>query len=262
MSLTFDEFKDKAIKVLNINLNGYKIKRVKRRTDSLMRRHDIEDYDQCLHLLKNNPEFKAAYIGHFTINTSEFYRNPDNFKYLEQEILPGILTRNNRVKIWSAPCSNGSEPYTVALILKEMGINSDRYQILASDLDPDILDTARRGIYKPSSLKNVPETVKDKYFQLIDSSEKRYQLDKTIINRVDFKNMDLINDNYQKNWDLILSRNFFIYLTKDLKDMLTQKFVDVLKPGGYLFLGNTEFIFNAGQYGLEKEYLSFYKKVD
>ena len=74
--------------------------------------------------------------------------------------------------------------------------------------------------------------------------------------------MDLINERYKNDWDLILSRNFFIYLTKEVKDTLTKKFVSSLKPKGYLFLGNTEFIFNPDKYNLSKEYLSFYKKKE
>ena len=261
MAMNFNEFKDKASDILNINLSGYKLKRVKRRTDSLMRRHDVSDYRECLHLLKNDPEFKAAYLSHFTINTSEFFRNPDNFTYLEEEILPKLLDNNRKINIWSAPCSNGSEPHTISIILNEMGVKSSRYNILASDLDAKVIEIAKKGIYGNSSLKNVPDKIMNKYFKKLPGKDK-YQLKHKIINDIKYEKKDLINDNFSKNWDLILSRNFFIYLTKEIKDELTKKFVSVLKPNGYFFLGNTEFIFDPGRYGLNKEYLSFYKKED
>ena len=257
--MNFNQFKDKAGEILNINLGGYKLKRVKRRTDSLMRRHDIEDYKQCLTLLKKDPKFKAAYLDHFTINTSEFYRNPDNFKYLQEEILPQLFEKKRKINIWSAPCSNGSEPYTIAIILNEMGIQSNRYKILASDLDPQILEFAKTGIYQNSSLKNVSKNIITKYFKKLPRKNK-YQLSNNIMKEVEFKEMNLINERYMKNWDLILSRNFFIYLTKDIKERLTKKFVSALNSKGYLFLGNTEFIFNPEKFNLKKEYLSFYKK--
>ncbi|MGM0438360.1 MAG: CheR family methyltransferase [Bacillota bacterium] len=257
--MDFNEFKNEASNILNIKLSSYKIKRVKRRTNSLMRRHDVKDYDQCLHLLKNDPEFKAAYLNHFTINTSEFFRNPDTFKYLKNEILPKLLEKQNKVNIWSAPCSNGSEPYTISIILHELGVNKSRYNILASDLDKKIIKTAKNGQYGNSSLKNVSDDLINKYFEKLPGKNK-YQLDKEIINDVKFEKKDLINGKFPKNWHIILSRNFFIYLTKEVKKQLTEKFISVLNEGGYFFLGNTEFLFNPGRYGLNKEFLSFYRK--
>jgi len=257
MGLTFTEFKDKAKKVLNIDFDGYKIDRVERRTKSLMRRHDVEDFDQCLHLIKNEKEFRNAYLNHFTINTSEFFRNPDNFVFLQEEVFPKLFAENRKVRIWSAPCSNGSEPYTLAIILKELGIRSNRFKILASDLDKTILSTAKKGVYKESSIKNVSKKIRDKYFTQKDKNQ--YAINSEIKRMVRFEQKDLINDRFKSNWDLILSRNFFIYLTKDMKDNLIKKFTDVLNEDGYFFLGNTEYIFSPQKYGLKKVYQSFYK---
>ncbi|MFW6007305.1 MAG: CheR family methyltransferase [Halanaerobiales bacterium] len=259
MPLNFDEFKEKAIKILNLNLNGYKIKRVKRRTDSLMRRHDIKNYSECLDLLKNDLSFRTVYLNHLTINTSEFFRNPENFNYLQNNILPDLMKNKNKVKIWSAPCSNGSEPYTIAIILTEMGYNSSHFIIKASDIDSQILETAKQGIYTKNYLKNVPDPILNKYFNKI--SDNKYQLKTKIINKVAFEKKDLIKEPYEKGWDIILCRNFFIYLTREIKQKLTTKFVKALTSEGYLFLGNTEFIFNPGNYNLNKEHSSFYKKL-
>lgn len=254
------EFKDKAAKLLNLNLDGYKLKRVKRRTNSLMRRHDIDDYEECLELLEHDRDFKAAYMNHFTINTSEFFRNPDSFEYLQENLLPEIFSEKNKVNIWSAPCSDGSEPYTIAIILKELGIDKNRFSILASDIDPEILEVASQGQYPKKALENMDDDLIDKYFNPIKKEDNQYRLSPRIKNLVEFERKDLINERYSSNWDLIMSRNFFIYLTKELKGELTEKFVSSLKPGGYLFLGNTEFIFNPAQYDLEKIHLSFYRK--
>ncbi len=258
--MDFMEFKDEAAELLNLNLDGYKLKRVERRTKSLMRRHDIDDFDECLKKLERDSEFRAAYLNHFTINTSEFYRNPDSFEYLEEKILPELLEEHGSINIWSAPCSNGSEPYTLAIILNEMGVKKRNYSILASDIDPGILETAAEGIYPEKALKNVPDELVDKYFNPVSDGRDSYQLSKKIRNEVEFKKTDLINSSFKNDWHLILSRNFFIYLTKELKQELTQKFVDVLNPGCYLFLGNTEFIFNPKKFNLEKVQMSFYQK--
>ncbi len=259
--MDFESFKNEAAYLLKINFDGYKLKRVQRRTDSLMRRHNIEDYKKCIDKLKKDNSFKDAYLKKFTINTSEFFRNPKSFKYLENEILPDLINKNNdKIKIWSAPCSNGSEPYTVAIILNELGLKNNEYEILASDLDKDILKKAKEAYYSSSSLKNVPDKLMYKYFNPLSDEKNLYQLSRKIRNSVKFEKKDLINDRYSSGWNLILSRNFFIYLTKEQKDILTEKFTKNLKNNGYLFLGNTEFIFNPRKFNLDKIKLSFYQK--
>lgn len=261
MALTFNEFKDKAAKTLNLNLSGYKIKRVQRRTDSIMRRNNIKSYDECLELLTTDSEFKAAYLNHFTINTSEFYRNPENFQYLEKDIIPELMENKKHVKFWSSPCSNGSEPYTLAIILTELNYQSNQYSIIGSDLDINILAEAKNGIYNANAVQNIPEKILKKYFKPINASTKKYKLDEDIIKKVSFEKKDLINESFKTNWDLILCRNFFIYLTNDIKKMLTHKYTAALRKGGYFFLGNTEFIFNPENYGLKKVHSSFYRKI-
>jgi len=258
MKITFTEFKDQAKKILNIDLDGYKLDRVERRTKSLMRRYQVDEFNECIDLIKNDTEFKEAYLNHFTINTSEFFRNPENFEFLESDVFPRLFEENRKVKIWSAPCSNGSEPYTLAIILKEMGIRLSKFEIYATDLDHTILDTARKAEYKENSLKNVSNQILNKYFK--ESADgKTYALSSEIKQMVKFEQKDLINARFKADWDLILSRNFFIYLTKDMKDQLIKKFTSVLNPGGYFFLGNTEYIFSPEKYGLDKVFQSFYK---
>lgn len=261
MTISFDEFVDEAMKILDVNLRGYKIKRVQRRTDSLMCRYNVNNYAQCLEKLKNDSEFREAYLDHFTINTSEFFRNPQSFKYLEENILPVLLADNKVVNIWSAPCSNGSEPYTLAIILTELGYDNSRYRILASDIDAGVLEEAKSGIFNENAIGNVPPLLLKKYFEEIKGISMKYKLSQDIINKVSFEYKDLIKEPYEEGWDLILSRNFFIYLTTEIKEMLTHKFVEVLKPGGYLFLGNTEFIFTPEKFGLKKIHSSFYQKI-
>ncbi len=258
----FQNFKQKASEILNLDLDGYKEKRIERRTKSLMKRYDINNFKECANRLKKDISFREAYLNHFTINTSEFFRNPKNYDYLRKEIIPKLLEKSRKINIWSAPCSNGSEPYTIAIILEEMGINYRNYNILGSDLDPEILSTAKKGIYSESSIKNVPKDIFNKYFEEINGQFKRYKLSSKIKSKVKFEKKDLINGKFEKNdWDLIISRNFFIYLTKEYKRLMVKKFTDVLKNERYFFIGSTEFIFGSEEFNLKKENLSFYKKT-
>ena len=110
MTISFDQFVDEAMEILNINLRGYKIKRVQRRTDSLMRRYNIEDYGQCLELLKKDQDFRNAYLDHFTINTSEFYRNPQSFQYLEEKIIPVLFSKTRWLISGVPPVPTGQSP--------------------------------------------------------------------------------------------------------------------------------------------------------
>ena len=261
INLNFEKFKNKAIKILKLDLDGYKQKRVKRRTDSLMRRHNVSNYKQCLTLLKTDNEFKSAFIDHFTINTTEFFRNPDNFKYIKENILPSLFENQNQVNIWSAPCSDGSEPYTMAIILNELGIKSNRFHILASDLDPGSLEVAKKGVYESNSLKNVSDKIIKNYFERESKNTDKYKVKSQIINQVEFNKCNLIKDTFPSSKDLILCRNFIIYLTKEFKHKLINDLTSVLNSGGYLFLGNTEFIFHPTKYGLKKVYSSLYKKI-
>ncbi len=182
-------------------------------------------------------------------------------KNLKNNVLPGLFTQDRPIKIWSAPCSNGSEPYTLAIILKELKYDEQQYEILASDLDFNILEDAKNAVYNPDSVHNVPPKILKQYFNRFKETPIKYKLNEEIIKKVTFEQKNLINDSYTKGWDLILSRNLFIYLSSNIKEMLTLKFTEALNPGGYLFLGNTEFIFNPKNFGLEKINSSFYRKL-
>ncbi len=256
--MIFSEFKDLVSKELDLRLDAYKLNRVERRVFSLMRRHQVEDLEDCLQRLQEDPSFKESFLQHFTINTSEFFRNPTSFRFLDKVVLPRLFQENQVVKIWSAACSNGSEPYSVAILINEMGIKPDRYEILATDIDLYILEAAKKGEYSYQSLLRVDTELEKKYFRPVGNE--RFMLDEKIKKQVRFEHQDLLKEKFQTGWNLIICRNFFIYLTKDGKDRLTQRFTRSLKPGGILFLGNTEFIFEPEVFGLKKINGSFYEK--
>ena len=257
--MNFLKFKELVSQKLDLKLDSYKLNRVERRVYSLMRRHEISTLEECYEKILNDPDFKEVFVKHFTINTSEFFRNPTSFKFLETVVLPGLFSRKKKVHIWSAACSNGSEPYSVAILINEMGINRSRYQIQATDIDRHILQMADIGVYSHQALLRVEPELKEKYFRQVD--EDRFQLDDKIKKQVDFAHQDLLKEDFSPGWDLIICRNFFIYLTKEGKDNLTHRFSEALAPEGVLFLGNTEFIFEPSVFNLKKMNGSFYQKL-
>ncbi len=255
--MEFQEFKDKVSTEITIDLSSYKEKRVKRRTNNFIKRHNIDSYEAGYKKIKSDSDFKREFLQHMTINTTEFFRNKDNFNYLREEILPELFAQQKKIKIWSAASSIGCEAYTIAIILNELNISSNRYKLLATDVDPGALKKAQIGKYKANTLKKTDDRIIDKYFSQEDD---KYLISPQIKKLVQFDTLDLLKDNYYNNVDLILCRNVFIYFTKEIKKNLTQNLTNALSKNGILFLGNTEYLLQPDKYNLEKLHTSFYQK--
>ncbi|GAB6099601.1 protein-glutamate O-methyltransferase CheR [Halanaerocella petrolearia] len=255
--MNFQKFIKKASRQIEMDLTSYKQKRVERRTNNLMKKHNLTDYQDCFNKLKNEISFRRQFLEHMTINTTEFFRNPDNYKYLQEEILPQLLDKHNRIKIWSAASSIGCEAYTVAIILDQLGIDPNRYQIKATDIDLGALSKARQGEYKANNLKKVDSAIINKYFTKEDNI---YKINPKIKKQVKFKKLNLLEDKYDSNINLILCRNVFIYFTKEIKEKLTKNLSQALSNDGILFLGNTEYLLQPNKYNLDKLHASFYQK--
>lgn len=242
-----------------INLADYKEAQMKRRLTTLRMKKGYETFSAFYDaMMKDKPLFHE-FLDRMTINVSEFWRNPNRWVVLRDKILP-ILTAQNpgTLKIWSAACSTGEEPYTLAMILSEARMLS-RVRIVATDIDDGALNKAKEGVYVERSLKDVPPEVAARYFQEEGSL---YRFNENLKREVSFQKQNLLTDRFDTDYDLIVCRNVMIYFTESAKHKLYQKFAASLKPGGYLFVGSTEQIFNPGQYGLESSNETFfYRKV-
>ncbi|WP_366922968.1 protein-glutamate O-methyltransferase CheR [Metallumcola ferriviriculae] len=252
--MDFSQFKGTIDQHFNVNLNGYKEKQLKRRIESLMRQKGFSDYATYFEALKRNKGLWAEFMDKLTINVSEFFRNPDIFAHAEREILPALYRQFKTLKVWSAACSNGAEPYSLAMILHEFG---GRHTIDATDMDEKVLLTAKGGKYAANLVKNVSENRLRQYFT---ESAGIYHLSSTIKDHVTFRRHDLLKDRYGKGYHLIVCRNVTIYFTKEAQWELYQKFVDALVEGGILFIGATESILNYRELGLVKSSSWFYRK--
>lgn len=255
--MDFDAFHKWVHKEIGINLSAYKPEQLDRRISSLMSRNGIKTLDEYTTVIKNNDEQRQKFLDFITINVTEFYRNPELFNELENVIKSELLSKSTKIKIWSAACSIGCEPYTMAMILKKInssGINT----IIATDIDNTILARAKLGEYTITEVKNIKEPEINKYFSVNNG---KYLIDNTIKSMVTFKKHDLILDNYEKDVDLILCRNVVIYFNSDIKDIIYKKFSESLKKGGILFVGATESIYKYKEFGFEKISTFIYRKV-
>ncbi|APH15471.1 cheR methyltransferase, SAM binding domain protein [Clostridium sporogenes] len=256
--MDLEYFEEWVLKDFGINLKAYKQNQLQRRILSLMSRVGVNSVEEYINLLKKDKDQRIKFLDFITINVSEFFRNPEIFDELEKKIK--IELSNNTsgsLKIWSAACSIGAEPYSLSIIMDEISPNK-KHKIIATDLDMTILQRAKEGIYAQAEIKNVKKERLEKYFT---KEGEKYKIKSSIKNVVTFKKHDLILDNYEKDFDLIVCRNVVIYFNQDIKDNIYKKFSESLKKGGLLFVGATESIYNYKDYGFEKVSTFIYRKI-
>jgi chemotaxis protein methyltransferase CheR len=221
-------------------------------------KQNVKGYDGFLKLLKSDIEVYDKFIAYLTINVSEFYRNPSQWKTLEEVILPGLAERfGNDLKIWSAACSTGEECYSLAMVMKEV-LPSARFEILATDLDKEVLQKAQKGYYSERNLKGLPDRYRKKYIQ--DDGSGVVKVSDRLKSNIVFKQHNLLKDSYPQGMHLIVCRNVMIYFTEEAKSDIYHKFASSLHEKGILFVGSTEQIIGASTYGFKGVQSFFYEK--
>ena len=239
-----------------IDLSLYKEQQMKRRLTTLRQRRGFDSFQDFYEGMMQDENLFYEFLDRMTINVSEFWRNPNRWETLESVFLPQLMAREKNLKCWSAACSTGEEPYTLAMILAEKGVLAAA-RILATDIDEGALAKAKQGVYMDRSVREVPASYLQKYFA---KSVGTYRVSDELKNAVRFEKQNMLADPFESNFDLIICRNVMIYFTDQAKQMLFHKFARALKPGGILFVGSTEQIFSPAQYGLEWAETFFYRK--
>jgi chemotaxis protein methyltransferase CheR len=238
-----------------IDLSLYKEAQMKRRLTSLREKRGFSSFESYGQAILKDHALMAEFLDRMTINVSEFFRNPGRWDAIETRIFPEILRTRNRVKCWSAACSTGEEPYTMAMILSSLTKRVD-VQLDASDIDEGVLKKAQLGVYTERSIKDVPQ----KYLLHFKQDGSLYYVSDEIKPWVQYRQQNLLNDPFDKDYDLIVCRNVMIYFTESAKEILYRKFCQGLRTGGYLFVGSTEQIFHPEQYGFETADTFIYRK--
>ncbi len=253
----YEQFKKDIFALTKIDLNAYKEKQMRRRIDTLIGKNKIDSYDKYVALIKQDKEKFEQFVNFLTINVSEFYRNPDQWKILDQEVFPKLISKfGKNLTIWSAACSTGDEPYSLVMALSRH-LPLANIHIIATDIDKQVLAAAKVGLYNEKSIASVPDDLKKKYFKQIGSS---YQISDEIKRRVEFREHNLLRDPYPSGCHLIVCRNVVIYFTDEAKDQIYGKFYQSLVPGGMLFIGSTEQIMNYKDFGYERNKSFFFER--
>lgn len=257
MAYDYEYFKREILALTTIDLDCYKEKQMKRRIDTLITKHKIEGYDKYVSKLKTDKELFDEFVSYITINVSEFYRNPEQWKLIESDVFPELIKKfGKNLKIWSAACSTGDEPYSLVMALSRH-VPLSNIKIYATDLDKQIIAKAKVGVYNEKSIASVPDDFKKKYFTKVGPS---YKIADEIKERVEFHEHNLLKDTYPKDYNLIVCRNVLIYFTEEAKEEVFRKFNRSLAPGGVLFIGSTEQIVNYKEIGYDRKNSFFYEK--
>ncbi|NLJ99499.1 MAG: protein-glutamate O-methyltransferase CheR [Tissierellia bacterium] len=256
---SYEVFKKNINSLIDIDLNYYKEKQMKRRITSLRDRNGFDSFQLYFLKLKKDKIMLNEFINYLTINVSEFYRNPSQWDTLERDIIPTVINRSKEpLKVWSSACSTGEEPYSLVMLLTKF-YNIKDIKVLASDIDNEAIKKAKVGLYSEKALTNLPAEFKRKYFK---KKGEAFQIVDEIKERVEFKKLDLLKDPFPNNMDLITCRNVMIYFTEEAKKMLYNKFYNSLSQKGVFFVGSTEQIISPERYNFKSIGTFFYKKCN
>ncbi len=250
--------RQRVLALTGIDLDSYKRQQMIRRLDAILSRCQLPNLTALASALAPGSEALKEFMERFTINVSECFRDRPRFELLATEIIPELARENPAPRIWSAGCSYGAEPYSLAIILRERHLT--RASILATDIDPKILEAARAGAsFTKADFKNLPGDLVARYFT---PEGAHFRAADALRPLIAFRQHNLLAPPPASDrFDLVLCRNVTIYLTEEAKDMVTTYLAGTLRPGGVLFIGETETIHRPQRFGLTPRSTSFYQRA-
>ncbi len=253
------KFMERMYREEGIDLSQYKQNQMRRRINMSVRASGLKSYCAYLDKIRQSADDYRKFIDRITINVTEFMRNPEKYAMLETRFLVPMLKRKPNLKIWSAGCSSGEEPYSLALLLEKHGAPAGA-RIMGWDFDKLILARAQEGIYDAKTLALVPKDMIKRYFNALPDG--RFQVGPELRRRVSFERHNLLEDNFPGGVDLVLCRNVVIYFKDKTKEDLYIRFARALDPEGVFMIGASERISNADQAGLASPEPFFYVRKD
>ena len=208
----------------------------------------VHEYVDYLFSPEGQAHEQIHMINVVTTNKTDFFREPAHFTFLTETVLPSLLddvTPGKNVLVWSAGCSTGEEPYTLAMVMSEYGANcrNFNFSILATDISTQVLDAAGHGVYDEEKVEPVPMTFRRKYLlRSKDRTRGLVKISPEVRSRIQFQRLNLMDEDFsiQNPVDVVFCRNVIIYFDRPTQKRLITRFIEHLRPGGYLFLGHSE----------------------
>lgn len=228
-----------AYDVSGIRLDDTKKPLVTARIMHRLRLLGLSDMNSYFDLLDSDPKESAKLVDELTTNKTSFFREASHFTLLREKIIPSL--RDRRLRIWSAGCSSGEEPYTLAMTIKESGPAGEGLdaRILATDLSERMLEKARAGVYSEETLADVAPALRKKYFD--PAGGDLWQVKPLLKSLIQFAPLNL-----QQAWPMkgpfnaIYCRNVMIYFDRETRQKLVNRYAELLAPGGFFFVGHSE----------------------
>ncbi len=242
-SWAFEALKELLMREKGFDLEAYKERCILRRIYLKVRSKGFPNLGLYFRVLSRNMEELEELFQYLTINVTEFFRNPSAYQYLRNEILPVLLSGrqgSGTINIWSAGCSSGEEPYSLAIMMlkanRELGADIP-FRVLATDVDKSVIAKGKEGFFAEEALKNIDEEDITAYF---DPDEKGYRIKDSVKKKVTFKVANILTERPGSRKDLIVCRNLLIYFSRDNQERVIANFSREMRPGGYLMLGKAE----------------------
>lgn len=238
--LFFRAILDELYRVKGFDFRQYKDKCLKRRVDVRARARKVDSYEEYYRILSEDRGEFDKLLDSLTINVSEFFRNPETYRKISELIFPQLMSWKRLINIWSAGCACGEEPYSLAISALEALHQKNQHRevrILATDIDEKCLFTARKGEYVIEKLKEMPDSLVEKYFEF----NGQYKIKDQVAMLVDFQKVDLLKDfSNLGRMDMIVCRNVLIYFGREIQEKVLMDFHKVLEDDGFLILGKVE----------------------
>ncbi len=241
---------------------------VQARISKRIRTLKLDSFEQYSTFL-NSPEGaseRKSLVSVLTTNVTRFFRENHHFEHLSKEVLPPLIKRarnGGRVRLWSAGCSSGEEPYSIALTALALADDLERYdfKILASDIDPEVVAKAQRGVYRNSALETVPPHLRKAYFSTNPSDDTTSLASAKLKAIIAFRELNLMHEwPFRGRFDVIFCRNVVIYFDTPTSERVWAKFTERLEPDGMLYVGHSERVGNSDKIGLETVGVTTYQK--
>jgi chemotaxis protein methyltransferase CheR len=209
-----------------------------------LRMNSVEQYGEYFFASANREE-REHFINAITTNKTDFFREPQHFTYLCEVVLPLMSRPRVRFKVWSAGCSSGEEPYTLAMLMAEYAICRPGFDfaILATDISTKVLSAAQTGIYQEAQIVPIPPELRRKYLlRGRDANERSARIVPELRKKISFHQLNFMDDSYgvRDTFDVIFFRNVMIYFDRPTQEAVINKLCRNLAPGGYLFAGHSE----------------------
>jgi len=240
----FERLKNEVSRKIGVDYDNYSKSHLRRRFHARMRVVGTTRFIDYLNHLKKNEKEIEKLRELLTVNVTKFKRDEKVWNVIENQVIPQILEKKEgsifkKIEAWSAGCSTGEEPYSLAIsYLNNLTSDDVSFQIKATDLDGEALDYAKNAEYPSKSVKNLSKAEKKNYFRRKNDEE--WVLTDEVKDLVDFKKNDVFKTSFTKKFDLILCRNLMIYFNNESKSELMERLVESLKDGGFLIIGMSE----------------------